>query len=95
MELAIDFESGAAAVCRLRRGFDGEISGGIIGVIQTMPEEEACKCIESELERLLLLPFTAAIDCQRDAHALWAQAKELHDDPSTRWVFNPGAVQRR
>ncbi len=95
MNFNLDPDGAARAVRRLRDAFEGRVAGGIFGVVQKMPEEDACKGIRSELDRLLLLTFTVAIDYHRDAHALWAHARRLYEDPATRWVFEPRLVAAR
>jgi hypothetical protein len=79
----------------LRDAFEGRVPGGVFGVARTMPEEPAVAGIVDELDRVLLVTQTASIDYQRDASALWAYARRLYDDITTRWAFRPSDVVNR
>ncbi|OPX68324.1 MAG: hypothetical protein A4E38_01844 [Methanoregulaceae archaeon PtaB.Bin108] len=59
-----------------------------------MPEDRPpAGVITGSLEHLLFLTLTVSIDYQRDAHALWDSARRTYEDPETRYLFDPAALQ--
>lgn len=83
------------AARKLRDAYRGVSGATLFGQVDTMPEEEFAKGIRDELDRLVYITLTVALDYQRDAHSLWRHARERYDDPSTRWLFDPRAVAAR
>lgn len=68
---------------------------GIFGKTE-MPEDAPPRGVtRGSLEHILVITLTVAIDYQRDAHELWRVARETHEDPATRFVFDPTLVVRK
>ena len=70
-------------------------AGGIHG--QTaMPEDIIPEGIDQgSREHLLFITLTVAIDYQRDAVALWNSSRATYENPSTRYLFEPGELYRK
>ncbi|WP_207231392.1 hypothetical protein [Methanofollis fontis] len=58
-----------------------------------MPEDRPPAGVEvGSIEHILFLTLTVSIDYQRDAYALWESARHTHEDPETRYLFEPRAL---
>jgi len=66
----------------------------VFGVFNTMPEATCVGGIAAQLDRILIITMTVAIDYQRDAESLWRLARNLYDDADTRWAFCPSEVMK-
>ena len=83
-----------SAAKKVLAAFRGQVPNGIFGLVQSMPEKEMVKGIPGQLDRVILITMTVAIDYQRDATRLWQWARELYNESATRWVFSPSNVSQ-
>ena len=55
-----------------------------------MPEDDLpAGVVRGSLEHILFLTLTVSIDYQRDANALWSNARRSFEDAGTRYLFDP------
>lgn len=90
MVLGIDVEKARKVAPILYHAF---LTEGIHGR-KDMPEDRPPEGVTTgSLEHLLFLTLTVSIDYQRDAHVLWDSARRTYEDPETRYLFDPAALQ--
>jgi len=89
MECKIDDERGKRVAQLLYESFG---TAGILGKT-AMPEDALPDSVKTgSLEHLLFLTLTVSIDYQRDAPALWESSRKTFEDPETRYLFDPKAL---
>lgn len=64
-------------------------NGGILGHME-MPEDAPPKGVEKgSLEHIRFITMVVALDYQRDANALWQNARDTYADQGTHYLFDP------
>jgi hypothetical protein len=90
MAVIIDSDRGRKAAALLFNAFS---TTGIHGHTD-MPEDILPLSLErGSLEHILFITLTVSIDYQRDATDLWQRSRQTFNDPSTRYLFDPKALQ--
>ena len=91
LSLKINSKKGKKVAQQLHNCFS---TTGILGNTE-MPEDILPKGMKKgSLEHLMFITLTVAIDYQRDANALWLVSRKTWEDPETRYLFNPEALNR-
>jgi len=90
MAVIIDNDRGRKVASLLFNAFS---TTGIHGHTD-MPEDILPSTVErGSLEHILFITLTVSIDYQRDATDLWQRSRQTFHDPSTRYLFDPKALQ--